>query len=308
MNILMESVFGSHLYGLATEHSDRDYKGIVLPNKRDILLGNSKYHIDSSTNTSQTRNSNEDIDKTYYSLAYFIELACKGETVALDLLHGNEDKLIQTSEEWKFLVKHKHRFFTKDMKSYIGYVRKQAAKYGIKGTRISELEKMLQFLSKNKNSVVGELDFPETEFGKWVDYKGNRYYEFAGSKYQDNLKVHYMYETLSKIYDTYGERAKQAKTNDGVDWKALLHGLRSAYQARDIYLHGGFEYPLKESKFLMDVKLGKKDFLTEVEPEFDRITKEVFKLAEESNYPSSVDRTFWYDFLETVHLKVVNFE
>lgn len=39
MKIIMETVFGSHLYGLNTPTSDKDYKGIFLPHPRDILLG-----------------------------------------------------------------------------------------------------------------------------------------------------------------------------------------------------------------------------------------------------------------------------
>jgi hypothetical protein len=306
MNIVVETLFGSHLYGLDTPNSDKDYKGIVLPTAREILLGKSNYHIDRSSNTSASKNTKDDIDRSYYSLSYFIDLACKGETVAVDMLHGSTDKLTHDSAIWQFLVANRSRFYTKSMKSYIGYVRKQAAKYGIKGSRVGELEKLIAFLEIHPmDTVVGNIIFPESEFGKWVDYKENYYYEFAGSKFQDNLKISYMLDTLKKIYANYGERSKQAKENLGVDWKAVSHCLRAGYQARDIFTKGYFKYPLDETEFLLKVKAGQLDFLTEVEPEIERITKEALALSDASNLPVAVDREFWNNFIASVHRGIV---
>lgn len=304
--IVVETLFGSHLYGLDTPNSDKDYKGIVLPTAKQILLGKSNFHLDRSSNSSNTKNTKDDVDRSYYSLSYFIDLACKGETVALDMLHGSLAMCTHTSDAWEYLVANKHRFYTKSMKSYIGYVRKQASKYGIKGSRVGELEKIIAFLEQfSGDVVVGSLDFPESEFGKWIEYKGNNYYEFAGSKFQDNLRISYMLDTLSKIYKNYGERSKLAKDNLGVDWKAVSHCLRAGYQAKDIFTKGYFEYPLTETDFLLKVKSGQLDFLSEVEPEIDRITKEVLALSDASNLPEEADRLFWDQFIIDVHSEIV---
>lgn len=306
MNIIVETLFGSHLYDLNTPNSDKDYKGIVLPTASEILLGKASYHVDKSTGDHLVKNTKDDIDRTFYSLSYFIDLACKGETVALDMLHGGADKRIVTSEIWDFLVSNRHRFYTKSMKSYIGYVRKQAAKYGIKGSRIGELERLIDYLKKHDGDMlVGMMSLPLCDFGKWIKYKDNVYYEFAGSKFQDNLKIKYMLDTLEKIYANYGERSKLAKENLGVDWKAVSHCLRAGYQARDIFTKGYFEYPLDETAFLLKVKAGELDFLTEVEPEIEKITKEVLVLSDESTLPQNVDRDFWNRYIETIHLDII---
>ena len=42
MNLIVKSIFGSHLYGTNTENSDTDYKGIYLPSKNDCYLNNVK--------------------------------------------------------------------------------------------------------------------------------------------------------------------------------------------------------------------------------------------------------------------------
>jgi hypothetical protein len=304
--IIVETLFGSHLYGLDTPSSDMDFKGIVLPTYDEILLGKASYHIDKSSNKSNGKNTKDDIDRTFYSLQYFIELACKGETVALDMLHGSPDKCTANSEIWEFLVANRHKFYTKSMKSYIGYVRKQAAKYGIKGSRVGALENVIRYLKNHDPDIlVGMISFPSCDFGKWIQYKDNTYYEFAGSKFQDTLRVSYMLDTLEKIYANYGERSKLAKENQGIDWKAVSHCLRAGYQAKDIFTKGYFNYPLAETEYLKKVKAGELNFITEVEPEIERITKEVLRLSDESNLPENVDRTFWDDFIKDIHGKIV---
>lgn len=36
MNIAFECLFGSHLYGTATENSDTDYLGVFIPSREEI--------------------------------------------------------------------------------------------------------------------------------------------------------------------------------------------------------------------------------------------------------------------------------
>lgn len=49
VNKIVEMAHGSHLYGLETENSDMDYKGIYLPKLDDVLLGKDAGEIRSST-------------------------------------------------------------------------------------------------------------------------------------------------------------------------------------------------------------------------------------------------------------------
>lgn len=120
MNTIVKMIFGSHLYGLNTESSDKDYKGIFLPSKEEILLGKIPKTIDLSTNKTNQKNSKEDIDVEYYSLHYFIKLACMGETAALDMLHAPENMLVETSDIWKEIIKNREKFYTKNLKAFVG--------------------------------------------------------------------------------------------------------------------------------------------------------------------------------------------
>jgi hypothetical protein len=307
MKIVAETEFGSHLYGLQTPASDHDYKGIILPTKQEILLGRSKYHSSSTTGNTTTKNTCDDVDKTYYTLSYFIELACKGDTTAMDMLHAPMDKVIVNSNIWKFLQDNRTKFYTKNMKAYVGYCRKQAAKYGIKGSRLGELERVINKLNEYPiNRGIGDIVIEESDVVRWIVYKGNRYLEVCGSKFQDNLKLSYAKETLEQIFSQYGERTRLAKINQSIDWKALSHAFRVGYQTLHILEDGGFEYPLKESPYLMQIKKGELHFL-DVELELTELVNKVNELTKTSNLPDDVDRVFWDEYIAKIHLDTVNY-
>jgi len=305
--------FGSHLYGTATESSDVDYKGIYLPEFRELLLGNYDKCISQSTGDDKSKNGVGDVDVDIYALPEFIKFAVQGETFALDMLHAG-DNLETTSGVWGNLVHHREGFYCKDMKAYIGYVRKQAAKYGVKGSRLADIKKVMNWLEPitpenlTLDEVFNTLGWcaPAGEYIKVVDHKTKcsgtqKFLEVNGRKYQTTNTVHYVLECLHKMYDSYGARAKQAEANEGIDWKAIHHALRAGFQARAIYKHCGFEYPLQETPFLMEVKLGNLDFKKDVEPVLEELVKEVEALAENSSFPKKVNRDFWEDWLIDVY-------
>lgn len=320
---VVEILFGSHLYGLNTPASDRDYKGVVLPTAGQILMQEAKFSLKSSTGDPNAKNTSEDEDVEFVSLQRFIDFACQGETFAIDMLHAPENKIIHSSNLWNIIVENRDKFYTKNMKAYIGYVRKQAAKYGVKGSSLAILEEaialvkessslefkfMLGFVPKIVEDIIEYL--PIGEYSQIVtqthpSVREQTFYEICGRKFQTTLKIPMFLDALQNIYNSYGERAQAAKDNLGIDWKAISHALRAGYQARAIYKEGGFEYPLKETDFLLKVKQGQLDYLTEVQPELESLVDEVMMLADQSHYPEKVNRKFWNDFIEEVHREIV---
>lgn len=189
----------------------------------------------------------------------------------------------------------------------MGYVKKQAAKYGIKGSRLAGMSEMLTFLSSapcvpNNTLSTVWAQLPESEFIKKLvltnkaGIEGN-YLEVNGKKYQDTNSILYVVERLEKAYDSYGHRAKQAEQNEGVDWKAVSHALRAGYQLRDIFVKGFFEYPLDQTQFILDVKTGVLDFKSEVSPMLEGLIDEIDVLVENSDLPETVDTEYWDDWL-----------
>lgn len=326
MKTVMETVFGSHLYGLNNENSDRDYKGIFIPHPRDILLGTAPKAIDTSTGNNSSKNGVDDVDRQLYSLKKFISLACDGDTVALDMLHATDDKLVANSEVWQYIRANRWRFYTTELTGLFGYVRKQAAKYGVKGSRLAALREVYEVLLVTEDTTCADIPgmgkvtgsrkvkdiidtLPENEFCRFIKDETMKsgcqeFYEVLGRKFQYTISVAEMKKSLYKLWDEYGERARQAEANEGIDWKALSHALRGGYQLISIFRDGDIVYPLKESEFIKRVKTGGAKF-SEVQEELEHAMQEVERLAAVSQYPKQVDREFWNDFVERVYADAV---
>jgi len=150
MNTIVKLKFGSHLYGTNTPESDIDYKGVFLPTIDEIFLNRIPKSINTNSKKSgaTSKNTKDDIDCEIYSLHYFIQLACEGQTVALDMLYAPNNMIIEKSKVWDEIVKNRSKFNTKNLKAFVSYARKQAAKYSCRGSRLNTIEKILQILIK----------------------------------------------------------------------------------------------------------------------------------------------------------------
>lgn len=310
--VVMETIFGSHLYGLNTPNSDTDYKGIFIPDAKDIILGTAPKTIQSSTGDKHSKNTKDDIDRQMFSLNKFINLACEGDTVAIDMLHADESKLISNSDVWQYIRNNRHLFYTKKLTGLFGYVRKQASKYGIKGSRLASLREVVNYIDKiddSKRVIEYKEHLPVNEFSYWVSTTDRNnvnqvFYEVLGRKFQKTVSVKEMKTSLFKLWEEYGDRARLAEANQGVDWKALSHALRGGYQLINIYKNGDLVYPMEQNPLILAVKTGSMPF-QEVQDELEKVVQEVEILAEKSNYPVSVDRKFWENFIEEVYSKHV---
>ena len=148
--ILFKCLGGSYLYGTNSESSDKDYKGVFLPNLKDLILGKAPKHYTSTTGSFNERNSSDDIDETYYSLHYFLELAGKGDTNAIDILfaYTNENAIIETSPIWNEIIENIDKILTKNVKAYLGYCKSQCIKYSVKGDKLKNYIAFKNFCEK----------------------------------------------------------------------------------------------------------------------------------------------------------------
>lgn len=329
MKTVMKSYFGSHLYGTSTPESDVDFKEIFVPPARDILIGNVKEHMSKNTNNTSSKNTKDDIDHELYSLKYFFKLAADGETVALDMLHTPPELVVKSDlpDVWKFIQDNRSRFYTTNMKAYLGYVRKQASKYGVKGSRLAALRNVLkvvnqipdQWVDYRKDGTQGQrrtkiVDIkhrlPENEFCEWVFHNHEKtgpqtFYTVLGRKYQTTLSLIELKQSLNKLDAEYGERARKAEANEGIDWKALSHAYRAGYQLMEIYQTGDLAFPLREASIIKLIKAGELPFKEVQELLEDTVDLvEVLAIqAAKNGMQQKVDMGFWDDFLERVYLE-----
>lgn len=299
--------YGSRLYGTSTPASDTDYAKVFMPTMEELLLQRGLQSKDKSTGKDHEKNGSEDVDDKVFSLHAFLRLCLSGDTTALDMLHC--DQPLSSSSIFDELRANRTKFYTKKMKAYVGYVKDQALKYGVKGDKVNELKVSIEYLLDldhiNPKMTLADCweGLPEGEYitkGLAKDEK-TRVYFVLGKQYEESVTVDYAFSRLQKKLDSYGKRAKIAAENNGMDWKAIHHSLRVMYQCREILERGDFHYPLAETKFLMRVKRGDVNYLKEVAPEFDKFLDGYDELAEKSGFPDEPDVEYWEKWLVGVY-------
>jgi len=213
------------------------------------------------------------------------------------------------SSLWVRIRENRSKFYTKNMKAFVGYARRQAAKYGIKGSRLNAAKKVMDFIfdfdyaSNNAieywrlKEVWDKLPDGEHIHKDKVDPNGNKLYEVCGKKVQDTATLQYLFNVINKFYVSYGERARQAQNNEGIDWKAVSHALRAAYQVRQILTEKTITFPLAQAEGLKAVKAGELSYINVVAPLLETLMSEIEMLAEKSDLPEKVDRKFWDEFI-----------
>lgn len=302
MKTLVSMKFGSHLYGTATPESDTDIKGVFLPELRELLLAKASKHRHATTGANDTKNTAEDKDEEFYSLQYFVELACLGETVALDMLHAPSEMLLSTSPTWEALRSHRSRFYTRSLKAFVGYARRQAAKYGVKGSRLASARVVLALMEeaeaapRSKPARMEDIRRGLEDAALEHVYLEEPWAQVCGKKLQWAARISEYLPTMRHFVEEYGDRARQAERNEGIDWKAISHAFRAAYEVRYILRVGDFTFPLPEAPFLRKIKAGEVPF-AEASSKLEELMADLEGLAAASALPAKVDRGWWDDWL-----------
>jgi len=316
---------GSHLYGTSHPESDQDFKRLFIPEKRDLLLTQAldeckikaNANITEATNILDVippkttepetkKNTKDDIDSSAYSLLYFLRLGFRSDTVFIDMIHADGDAILQGSAEWDFLRANRAKFYTKDLHLLLSYCQSMASRYGDRGNKIQLVEDIIELLkTKDPDARMKDCweELPETEHSikrvlenaKDQDWRA---YEVCNRKIMANTKIGYtIEEILESILKTYGHRARAAKDNKGLDWKAISHAFRYGYQLKEIYETGDLVFPLKQAEFITKVKLGQFHFINEgLNVKLMDLVEEVVALAGKSTYPAKMNEDFWLDW------------
>ena len=195
------SQYGSHLYGLNTENSDLDFRGVYIPNIDDVILHKDKDEINTElwiTRHLPDREIKNDgeyiwtevdrvesikVDVKIFSLQKFIQLCSKADTNALDLLFSM-DALDDNLEQWWYqetnfindhqaetyvpfwgLLGNKDKLINTDrLESPITYAFKQATKYSIKGERRQVMLNLLKHVNTYLFLDTTPADVPLSRF------------------------------------------------------------------------------------------------------------------------------------------------
>ncbi len=322
MQKIVEIKFGSHLYGTATKDSDTDIKAVYLPSPRDILLQRVRPVIsESRLKAPGEKNTTEDVDYESYSPEKFLKLLAEGQTVALDMLFApNSSMLREPGPVWESIRALAPRILNKKAASFVNYCRRQANKYGTKGSRVAAARQALEFLTRAEKQhgpseklvrvasgiekltesseflITGEVPHPNGRMSP--------YFEICGKKALLSASVQSARAIAQSLVDEYGERALTAEKNEGVDWKALYHAVRVGYEAIEFLSTHRITFPRPEAEHLLAIRQGRLRF-AEVSQEIETLLEDVEAAARISTLQETCDDRIIDDFIENLHRKII---
>jgi len=318
---ICEILYGSHLYGTNTPSSDTDIKRVYVPSSRDIALQRVLNTIkDMRDKSIGEKNGSDDIDIETFSLQQYLNLLCEGQTMAVDMLFsGSHPKCVRmTSPIWQEIYDNRHRLLCKKSASFVGYVRDQANKYGVKGSRVAAVrdtrDTLIEAIDKfgihakvnEAKDVLLAVVERHPEHTKFIDKfhirqnKTEILFECCNRKVSMTSNLKHAFEIYDKVFQEYGDRALRAESNDGIDWKAMSHAVRVSSEATELFLTGSVTFPRPDFKHLLDVKLGRLEF-KEVGAEIDAMFDNIESIAASSSLRDEPDREWVDDFVEKVY-------
>lgn len=294
---------GSHLYGTSTPQSDLDFKGVHLPSGDALILQRAENVIDRGVVAKEgTKNTADAIDYQSYSLQKFCEMLSKGDTVATEILFAPDEMIVEMAPEWPEIQARCKYLLNKQAKGFVGYCQRRAAKYGIKGSRMSAVKELVDILAvragrdgaKAKLGAIDDLlkDFAErNEHAEWVNIPSPNGADLWHIRCCDRAmpttaSIGEAYNVYRKVWDNYGERARAAMTNQGIDWKAVSHAVRVARQAIELLETGNITFPRPDAAELLAIKLGERPY-SEVSPMLEELVQQV--MSTESALPGKSD-------------------
>jgi len=110
-------ISGSHAYGTNDEHSDIDYRGVMMPNESQIFGMETYKQLDIKEH-----------DITIFEMRRFFHLACKANPNILELLFiDRHNHILKETDLWKQIKSQRYLFLSKKVKhTYGGYAYSQS--------------------------------------------------------------------------------------------------------------------------------------------------------------------------------------
>jgi len=314
LNKIVEIKFGSFLYGTNTPESDLDLRGVFLPTREEILLGDYKDTVDIKTKVGSGKNTKDDIDRQFFSVKKFLHLLKRGDTGAYDMLFAPKESRIYETQEWGKILSYRDKLLQCGLEGMVGYIYHQTAKYGLKGSNIDALEQVIAVLEKLPPRDKGYLhwDKIKEELSKieqvtWLllpindkQYEEIPAFEILKRKFPstnhnlENLRV------ARKIRESYGKRAEMARTNLGVDYKAVQHAYRVLGQVEELLTTGHITFPRPDAEKLLKIRKAEIPY-SEISAEIERRIEELKELKEKSTLPDKLDEKFIDSIVMEMH-------
>jgi hypothetical protein len=320
VRVLAKMQFGSQLYGTATASSDTDIKTVYVPAARDILLQRATQNTrHGRAKAPNERNVATDIDAEDVPVQNFLRLLADGHPTMLDMLFAPAANMLAIPDPvWHEIVTQRERIVTRRAVRFINYCRTQAKRYGIRGSRLWELRMTIEWLEKMivlhgehaRLGIAGEAmqpwlaarSFAFTEIVTRQSAKGESllHLRCCDKMMPLTASLRSTRAVFCRQFDLYGERARQAETNEGVDWKAVGHAVRLGEQACEFLTTGFVTFPRPNAADLLAIRQGQVSYHT-VATRIEALFDDIQRAAEASSLRDEPDQAFIDELVAHVH-------
>ena len=317
--MIYEVVSGSHSYGLATENSDVDIKGIYLPSKTAFYSS----HFQDQINDQM-------YDHVYYELGKFFKLLLKSNPTILEMLGAKQNHKLKGHRELDALDL--NRILSKDCEeTFLGYALSQIRKARkvrskilleesheektvrdfcrvVEGGQLIELNTFLrsrdlaidQLGVYNLDSSVGLYELHSEGRGLTRESQSGRLKASGASGAEVLGLIHYdsrAHKQYIKDFSGYWQwnqsKRNSIKTEEPFvyDAKNMMHVFRLLLTARDIAQQGKLIVFRPEQEFLLEIRNSKIAF-DQLVPQMEDLIEEVRGAFANSDLRKSPDEEY----------------
>ena len=270
-SIIYSYISGSHLYGFATQTSDKDIRGVCIP-PLNILLSPFQNFEQHESKTP---------DCCIFSLSKFFKLATDCNPSIIEALFVPTEFVCLTSDSWEHIVKHRNLFLSTACKSrFCGYAISQ----------LKRMERHRNWLFKNPTKPNREdfgLPTHDAVFTKpQLQAIQTLGVDIVLSDKKDLAVKELQYLSAKTEWDNYNtwilNRNKERAATEaafGMDCKHAAHTIRLLSMGRELLETGNITLPCPNASLLKDIRVGKysyEDLLEMVgnpDEEFDVLEK-----------------------------------
>lgn len=265
---------GSHLYGTNTPDSDKDYLGVYLNTKEEILgLQTSEELTENIESKAENgRNTKDAVDCKYYELRKFCRLALNNNPTVLEILFVNPENIIEITPEGQTLLDLKYDFLSKKLfNSFFGYATNQEKKAFIKPENINHIDRFYNWIKtfvSIEDTPISNMTFndfynelkDENIFKEHIKFYQNEHndtmFQCGDLKFPINIIMKKLVTSLKERLDKASWR-KDGMLQYGLDYKFMSHNVRLLLEGLEFVKTKDLKLPLTYRELIRQIKLGK---------------------------------------------------
>ena len=301
-NTIVKIIHGSHLFGLNTDSSDRDYKGVFQASLEDIILDQDVKTIIESTSSNDSHNISTDVDIEFKELRTFIKDCLDCQPYALEMLFVTQEFVVESSSTWEFLQSNQDKLIGNDLRLFGSLAFGMSSKFVLRGEGLKELQRVIMWFELQGSQlklrdVIGELPLSDYIFTDVYKHKlKNQSHPdeqrlcCLGMILQYNKSIK---ECLVTLHKRLNSNVSNSHDIVETDYKSYSHALRLLYELEELLTQRNLTLPIPKCDLLIKIK--KREI--ELSIVQNLIFDELARIKKLPNNLSQPDVEFWDNWI-----------